>query len=73
MAASLFSTFPYTVLPLRVTSALVVKRLPSSFNDWSYYDDLGRDQYESLDIRPSVSLEFCPSIEQYTSSTPLGS
>ena len=43
----------------------VVRGLPLNFYNWNYLDSLERSQYESLDILPSVSLEFCPSIQRY--------
>lgn len=46
------------------TNCDAVKGLPLNFYNRNYLDSLERSQYESLDIRPSVSLEFFPSIQR---------
>lgn len=50
------------------TDCSVVKELPLNFYDRNYLDGLEESQYESLGLRSSVSLEFCPSIQRYVSA-----
>lgn len=42
-----------------------VKGLPFNFYDWEYLESLDRSQYEDLDVQPSTSLEFRPSVQRF--------
>lgn len=44
-----------------------IRGLPFNFYDWDYLESLDRSQYEDLDVQPSISLEFRPSVQRFVS------